>query len=143
MQNQKSFRRHCRSFLGCSSDNVRSIFVHNPGQISDDGLMLLHSTLIIQEARPKFFNTSLIVLATGPGNPPAVWVWTAETGRLGSKPGQKPDPLTCGRPNPDLYLSTRGFRQVWLDPSGSISSSVFQGSHLWSHSDMLRLIVKY
>ena len=83
------------------------------------------------------------MLATGPGNPPAVRVWTAKTGRFGSKPGQKPDPLTLGRPNPDPYPSTRVFRRVWLDLSGPISGSAFRVSHLWSHSDMLLLIVKY
>jgi hypothetical protein len=83
-----------------------------------------------------------LVLATGPGNPPAVRVWTAKTGRFGSRPVQKPDPLTLGGPNPDPYPSTRGFRRVWLDPSVPISGSAFRVSHLWSHSDMLLLIVK-
>jgi len=84
-----------------------------------------------------------IVLATGPGDPPAVRVWTAKTGRFGSRTGQKPDPQTLGGPNPDLYPSTLGFRQVWLDPSVPISGSAFRVSHLWSHSDMRLLIVKY
>jgi len=53
-----------------------------------------------------------LVLATGPGNPPAFRVWTAKTGRFGSRTVQKPDPLTLGGPNPDLYPSTRGFRRV-------------------------------
>jgi len=44
---------------------------------------------------------SQVVLAMGPGDPPAVRVWTAKTGRLGSRPVQKPDPLTLGGPNPD------------------------------------------
>ena len=83
-----------------------------------------------------------LVLATGPGNPPAVRVWTAKTGRFSSRPGQKPDPLTLGGPNPDPYPSTRVFRRVWLDPSVPISCSAFRVSHIWSHSDMLLLIVK-
>ena len=84
-----------------------------------------------------------VVLATGPGNPQPVRVWTVKTGRFGSRPGQKPDPQLLGGPNPDLYPSTRGFRRVWLDPSVPISGSAFRVSHLWSHSDMLLLIVKY
>jgi len=72
-----------------------------------------------------------LVIATGRGNLPAVPVWTAETGRFGSKPGQIPDPLTLGRPNPDPYMSTCGFRRVWLDPLGRISGSAFQVSHVW------------
>ena len=83
-----------------------------------------------------------LVLATGLGNPPAVRVWTAKTSRFGSRPVQKPDPLTLGGPNPDPYPSTRGFRRVWLDPSVPISCSAFRVSHLWSHLDTLLLIVK-
>jgi len=86
---------------------------------------------------------SWVVLATGPGNPPAFRFRTAKTGRFGSRLDQKPDPLTCGEPNPDPYLSTRGFSRVWLDLSVPISGSAFQVSHLWSHSDMLLLIIKY
>jgi len=84
-----------------------------------------------------------LVLATGPGNPSAVRVWTAKTGRFGPRTGQRPNPQTLGGPNPDPYLSTRGFRRVWLDPSVPISGSAFRVSHLWSHSDMRLLIVKY
>jgi len=64
-----------------------------------------------------------LVLATGPGNPPAVRVWTTKIVQFGSKPVQKPDPLHLGGPNPDLYPSTRGFCRVWLDLSVSISGS--------------------
>jgi hypothetical protein len=85
----------------------------------------------------------LIVLATGPGNLPAVQVWSAKTGWFGSRTVQKPDPQTFGGSNPDLYPTTRGFRRVWLDPSGPISGSAFRVSHLWSLSDMLLIIVKY
>jgi len=84
-----------------------------------------------------------LVLATGPGNPPAVPVWTAKMGRFGSRTVQKPDPQNLGGPNPDPYLSTRGFRRVWLDPLVAISGSAFRVSHLWLHSDMRLLIVKY
>jgi len=84
-----------------------------------------------------------LVLATGLGNLPAVWVWTARTDRFGSRPGQKPDPLTHGGPSTDPYQLTREFCRVWLDPSVTIFSSAFWVSHLWSHSDMLQCIVKY
>jgi len=84
-----------------------------------------------------------VVLATGPGKPPAFRVWIPKTGRFGSRHGQKPDYLTLGGPNPDPYPSTRGFRRVWLDPSVPISISAFRISHLWSHSDMLLWIVKH
>jgi len=85
----------------------------------------------------------VLVLATGPGNTPAVRVWTAKTGRFGAKHGLNPDPLTLGGPHPRPYPSTRGFRRVWLDPLGPISGSEFRVSHLWSYSDMLLLIIKY
>ena len=64
-----------------------------------------------------------LVLATGPGNPPAVRVQTAKTVRFGSKPVQNLDLLHLGRPNPDPYPSTRGLCRVWLDPSVPISGS--------------------
>jgi len=83
------------------------------------------------------------VLATGPGKPPAVRVQTAKTGSFGSRPVQNHDPLTLGRPILDPYPSTRGFCWVWPDPSVEISGSAFWVSHLWSHSDMLRLILKH
>jgi hypothetical protein len=86
---------------------------------------------------------SFLVLATGPGNPPAVRVWTTKTGRFKFKPIQTPDPLTVGGPHPDPYTSTSRFRRVCLDPAVPISGSAFRVSHLWSHSDMLLLIIKY
>jgi len=83
-----------------------------------------------------------IVLPTGPGNPPAIQGWSAKTDWFGSRPVQKPDLLTLGGANPDLYLSTRGFRRVWRYPSVPISGSVFQVSHLWSQSELLLFIAK-
>jgi len=88
-------------------------------------------------------NHASVVLATGPGNSPAVRVWTAKMGRFGSRSVQKRDPQTLGGPNADPYPSTRGFRRVRLDPSVPISGSAFRVSYLWSHSDMRLLIVKY
>ena len=70
-----------------------------------------------------------LVLATGPGDPAAVRVWTAKTGRFGSRPVQDSDPLALGRPNQDPYLLTRGFHRVWLDPLVPISGSAFWDVH--------------
>jgi len=72
-----------------------------------------------------------IVLATRPGNPPAAWVWTAKTGRFGSRPVQKPEPLTLCGLYTDPYSSTLGFHRIWLDLSVPISGSAFLVSHLW------------
>jgi hypothetical protein len=83
-----------------------------------------------------------VVLATGAGNPPAVWAWTAKPGRFGSRPVQKPNPLTLGGPNTVPYPSIRVFRPVWLDPLVPICGSAFRVPHLPLHSDMLLLIVK-
>ena len=84
-----------------------------------------------------------LVLAIGPGNLPAVWVWTVKTVQFGSKPIQNPDPRHLGRPNTDPYLSTRGVWQVWLDPLVPISDSSFQLFYLSSHSEIILLITKY
>jgi len=61
----------------------------------------------------------------GPGNPPAVWVWTRKMVRFGSRTIQQPEPLRLRGPNPAPYPSTCGFRRVWPDPSGPISSLAF------------------
>ena len=66
-----------------------------------------------------------LVLAPVPGNLPAVRVWTAKTGRFGSRTVQNPGPLQLGGPNPNLYPSTRWFCLVWLVPSVPISSFAF------------------
>jgi len=67
-----------------------------------------------------------VVLATGPGNPPAVQVRTAESVKFSSSPIWKPDPLNLCRPNPDPHPSTHAFCRVWLDPSVRISGSGFR-----------------
>jgi hypothetical protein len=72
------------------------------------------------------YSTFHIVLATGLGNVPAVWVQTGKTVWFGSRTVQKPHPQHLRGPNPDLYASTRGLCRVWLDPSVPISGSVFQ-----------------
>jgi len=68
-----------------------------------------------------------VVVATGPGNPPAVWVWHTKTVQFGSRPIQKPHPLSLGGPNPDLYPSPNRFCRVWIDPSVPMSGSAFRG----------------
>jgi len=78
-----------------------------------------------------------------PGNLPAVRVWTAKTGVFGSRPVEKPELLIYGGPNPNLCWSTHGICRVWLDPAVPISGSAFRVLHLWSHSDILLLIVNY
>ena len=79
-----------------------------------------------------------LVLATGPGNLPAVPVRKGETVRkrktvrkgktvrFRSSTVQKPDPLLHCGPHPALYRSFRRFCRVWLDQSGRISSSAFR-----------------
>jgi len=83
------------------------------------------------------------VLATDPGNPPMVWVWTTKTGQFGSRPVQQADPVTLGGPNPDMNPSTRGTHLVWLDWSVTICGSAFWVLHLWLNSDMRPIKVKY
>jgi hypothetical protein len=78
----------------------------------------------------------------GPGNPPAVRVWTGKIVWFGSRTVQKPDLLLLGEPNPDPYLLTRGFCRGWLDPSVPISGSAFWVFYLWSYTDILLLIAK-
>jgi len=73
---------------------------------------------------------SHLMLAMGPGNLPAVRVWTAKSGRFGSRPIQRPNPLTLGGPNPNTDPSTRRFHRVWLAPLVPISGCAFQVSHL-------------
>jgi hypothetical protein len=67
-----------------------------------------------------------VLLATGPGNPPADRVPTAKTVQFGSKPVQKPDMLHLRRQNPDPYLSTHRVRGVSLDLLVPISGSGFR-----------------
>jgi len=70
--------------------------------------------------------TVWVVLAMGPGNLPAVRVWTRTTVWFGSGTYQKPVTQLLGGANPDPYPSTRGFCQVWLDPSVPISGFSFR-----------------
>jgi len=171
MKGQQSWTQSWRVLLGYGRNVFASVFTHKGVGWFDNGLMSSHSWWIFQVAKPTIIDTVLmlslgwgnehvscpvsynadqyiyfgrrwLVLATGPGNPPAVRVWTAKTGQFGSRPVQQPDLLTLGGPNPDPYPSTRGFRQVWLDLSAPISGSAFRVSHLWSPWDMILLIVK-
>jgi len=143
-QYQILFMLHWPSLLAGGSDIVAAILTHKGGRYCDYSLIWSHSCGIIQDGRTNIVDAALtLVLATAPGNPPAVRVWTTQTGRFGSRPGQKPDLLTLRRPNPDPYRSTLGIHRVWLDPSGPISGTALRVSHVWSHSDMLLLLVKY
>ena len=69
---------------------------------------------------------SWLVLATDPGNSPAVRVWTRKKIQFSSRTVQRPNSLLLGGPNLALYPSTLGFRQVWLDLSGPISGFAFR-----------------
>jgi len=67
-----------------------------------------------------------LVLATGPGNQPAVRVWTTKMVRFGPRPIQIPDPPALGGPNTYPCPSTIRFSWVDLDSSVPISSSAFR-----------------
>jgi hypothetical protein len=67
-----------------------------------------------------------VVVATGPGNSPAVRVCTGKTVRFGSRTVAKPEAQRLAGPNPGPYQSMNAFCQVWLDPSVPISGSVFR-----------------
>jgi hypothetical protein len=49
-----------------------------------------------------------VMLATGPGYPPAVRVWTGKTDYFSFRPVQKPDPEHLGGPNQHPYQLTHG-----------------------------------
>jgi len=86
---------------------------------------------------------TLLQIATGLGYAPSLQVWTAKMGQFDSGRVQHRYSLTLGRPNLDPYLETVGFPSVWPHQLVAISSSAYHVSHLWSHSDMLLLIIKY
>jgi len=74
-----------------------------------------------------------VVIAMGPGNPPAVRVRGPKTVRFGSRTVLKPDPLSLGGPNLDPYPSNRGFfpglpRLVGSNPRFCVSSLLFMVS---------------
>jgi len=79
----------------------------------------------------------------GPGNPPAVQVWTRTIGRFSSRRIQQSDMLSLGRSTLDPYSSTCGCLQAWLDGSVPISGSEFWILHICSHPDMLQLVIEY
>jgi len=75
---------------------------------------------------PRFngaIDCTQVVLAMGPGNPPAVRVWSGKTVRFTSICLQKPNLELLGGANPYPYRSTCGFFGVWLDLSVPISGS--------------------
>jgi len=84
-----------------------------------------------------------MVLATGQGNPTAVLVWSANTGRFSSRPVHKPYPPSLATANQDLYQSTHRSLRVGLDPWVPNCRCACRVSHFWSHWNMLQFIVKY
>jgi len=66
------------------------------------------------------------VLATGPGNPPAIQVSNRKMVRFGSRRLQKPDPELLGGANPHPYSSNHRLCWVWLDPSVPVSGSLIR-----------------
>jgi len=64
-----------------------------------------------------------LVLATGPGNPPAVRVLTGGSVRFGSKPGQKPDPLCLGG-----FVTRTGHKPAVFWPGCTWTAVPFCGS---------------
>ena len=66
------------------------------------------------------------MLAMGPGNPPAVPVWTRKTVQFNSRPVQKPDPELLGEPNQYPFRATPGFHRISLDLSVPVSGSPFR-----------------
>jgi len=113
------------------TDVVTGIIGLPKGRVQDTGPAFADcvAALVLATVPDRHFGSgcrSNRVSATGPGNPPAVRVWTGKTVRFGSRTVQKPNPQHLGRPNPDPYPSTRGFCRVWLDPSVPISGSSFR-----------------
>jgi len=85
----------------------------------------VHMDIHWKECRryPRF---SGLVLDTGLGNLPVVWVRTVQRGRFGSRPDQKPNLLHLGRLSQDPYPSTGRICRVWLDWLVLISRSAFR-----------------
>jgi hypothetical protein len=66
-----------------------------------------------------------VVLATGPGNPPAVLVGTGKTVLFRSRSVQTPYPLLLAGPTSDLHWSTHWIHFVGPNLSGTISGFAF------------------
>jgi len=101
--------------------------VHKSGEWEDLNRSEIRGTMTCI-LKPCIWNSIFpcLVGATGTGDLPAVWVWTATMGWFGSSPVQCPNQLPHGRPNPGPYPPTLGFCRVWLDPSVPTAGSVFQ-----------------
>jgi len=63
MQHQKLLMVCWRSFFGGCSDIITTIFAHKGGQYCDYGLMLLHSPMIIWDARPNIIDDLLTLIS--------------------------------------------------------------------------------
>ena len=68
----------------------------------------------------------MVLLAKGPGDPPAFRLWNGKTVRFVSTTVQEPDRPLVGGPNPAPYPSIRGSRRGWLDLSAAFSGFAFQ-----------------
>jgi hypothetical protein len=109
----------CRSSSSLGREGI-TIFVTDQAdqKFLYDCLQLI-GLLITNDGRLKLGHLPLtLVFETGLGNPIAVWVWTKSMGRFGSRPVQKPESEHFDWLTPYTYLSTRGFCQVSLNPSG-------------------------
>jgi hypothetical protein len=62
MQLQKLLMLLWRSFLGGGSDIITNIFAHTGGSFCHCGLMMLHSPLIIEDARQKVADPRLTLI---------------------------------------------------------------------------------
>ena len=62
MRDQKFLTLRGRSFLRAGSDIITSIVAHKGGRYIDYGLMSMHSTLSVHDAKPKFVDAPLTLI---------------------------------------------------------------------------------
>jgi len=82
-------------------------------------------------------NDCLVVLPTGPGNPPVVRDWTGKTVWFGSRPVQKPNPLCLGGV---VTLTRQRTVSVWPGWNWTVVPTLLF-LHLWLQSRFWVLIV--
>ena len=73
--------------------------------------------------------SSSIVLATGPGSPPAVRVLTGGSVQFGSRTGQKPDPRCLGG-----FVTRTGHKPAVFWPGWNRTVVPFCGSYYFGHT---------
>jgi len=128
-----SLRKICYYSISNGTTHVHQL-IKTPDKYYPRCIIDLSSTLYIniqcrfvgqymQLRLTRLYLKLVVLLAKGPGNPPAVRGRTAKMDRFCSEPVHTPGLLHLGGPNPDPYVSTRGFRGVWLDLSVPISGS--------------------